>query len=304
MSAAFADYVEALARNLKAEPPARYGYKADIALGVGFFVEERTGCKVLEKPVLIPSGEANHQGYLVLFAYCSKDGVESLLQGALPPNLPATRREPTDFESLAAIADNFGAKDPQAAAGNSEYCVAVRVPVDIATQAETPGRDIWMVNFSQDKVSPLLQAAKEGDAVAVRKALEAGARGDFADEDGITALMMAAMAGSGDSSKALISKGAAVNAAEPTSHRTALMFAAQGGHTEAIKVLLAASADASKVDSEGQTALMWAAAANKADTAKLLLKSGHKDLKNQEGLTALDIAEKMGHAATVAVLKS
>ncbi|CAE8663026.1 unnamed protein product, partial [Polarella glacialis] len=94
-----------------------------------------------------------------------------------------------------------------------------------------------------------------------------------------------------------------VNYAEPMSSRTALMFAAQGGHAEAVKVLAAASADVSKVDKEGTTALMWAAVAGKAETAKLLAAQGHKDLKNAQGLTALQIAEKMNHADTVAVLR-
>eukprot|EP00933_Yihiella_yeosuensis_P055485 TRINITY_DN5429_c0_g2_i2.p1 TRINITY_DN5429_c0_g2~~TRINITY_DN5429_c0_g2_i2.p1 ORF type:complete len:304 (+),score=93.74 TRINITY_DN5429_c0_g2_i2:61-972(+) len=300
----FSEFVEALARKQKMEPPSRYGYKADVALGVGFWTEETTGCKVLEKPILIPSGENNFQGYVVTYAYCGQEGVEAILQGQMPPILPASKKEPAEFKSLAAIADNFGLKDPQAAAGNSQFCVAIRCPAELVTQAETPGRDIWMVRFDQDVVSPLLQAAKEGDAAAVTKALGAGAKGNSMDEDGVTALMMAAMIGSTDCMKILLSKNADVNAADGVSHRTALMFAAQGGHTEAVKLLCEASADVTKVDAEGATALMWAAAAGKAETAKLLANSGNKDAKNKLGLTALEVAEKMGHADTIAALKA
>ncbi|CAE8725732.1 unnamed protein product, partial [Polarella glacialis] len=298
----------AVARKTKLDIPARYGYKADLPLGVGFLVEERTTVKVLEKAIAIPSGQSNSQGYMILYAYCQKAGVESILQGQLPPMMPATKKEPAEFADLAAIADNFGISvATKAAASNSEYCVALRVPAELATQAETPGRDLWIVRFDQDKVSPLLQAAKEGDAAKVRKGLGDGASGDVVDEEGISALMMAAMAGSADSCQALLenstNRTASVNYAEPMSSRTALMFAAQGGHAEAVKVLAAASADVSKVDKEGTTALMWAAVAGKAETAKLLAAQGHKDLKNAQGLTALQIAEKMNHADTVAVLR-
>ncbi|CAE8603590.1 unnamed protein product, partial [Polarella glacialis] len=224
---------------------------------------------------------------MILYAYCQKAGVESILQGQLPPMMPATKKEPAEFADLAAIADNFGISvATKAAASNSEYCVALRVPAELATQAETPGRDLWIVRFDQDKVSPLLQAAKEGDAAKVRKGLGDGASGDVVDEEGISALMMAAMAGSADSCQALLenstNRTASVNYAEPMSSRTALMFAAQGGHAEAVKVLAAASADVSKVDKEGTTALMWAAVAGKAETAKLLAAQGHKDLKNAQ----------------------
>ena len=108
-----ADYMEAVARRQKAEPPAGYGYKAELELGVGFFQDTNNWVKVLEKPVIIPNGDALHQGYRVFYAYCNKDGVESMLSGQVPPVLPATTRDPKDFAKTEDIATNFGAKDPR-----------------------------------------------------------------------------------------------------------------------------------------------------------------------------------------------
>merc|ERR1711869_49906 len=103
---------EAKARqSSKAEVPVNYGYKADVGLGVGFYVESKNQIKVLEDPVKIPSGKALVQGYVVVYAYCTKEGIESLLNGQMPPRLPCTKKEPAEFGSLAAIADNFGNRD-------------------------------------------------------------------------------------------------------------------------------------------------------------------------------------------------
>lgn len=304
-TACMADYMEAIARRSKADPPAGYGYKAELELGVGFFRWEGNGVKVLEKPVIIPSGNPLHQGYRVFFAYCSKEGVESMLSGQVPPALPATSLEPKDFPTQADIANNFGAKDAagSAKAGGCDYCVALRVPAEIANQVETPGRELWMVQFNLDKISPFLQAAKEGNKDAVQAGLNGGIASTACDEDGVSALMMAVMAGSLETAQLLLSKGADASGAEPISGRTPLMFAAQGSNAKLVEALLAAKADATKADKEGQTPLMWAAVAGRTEAAKILAGRGNKDAKNNDGLTAAAIAEKMGHTEVAAVCK-
>jgi len=298
-----AEFMEATARSQKCELPAGYGYSMDLPLGVGFYKDEKTGCCLLEKPVCIPSGTPLIQGYIVLYAYCSKEGVESLLQGQMPPMLPATQKSPKEFDSLAAIADNFGQQNPAQKTEASKYCVAFRVPAELATQADTPGRNLWIIRFDQDVISPFLQLVKEGDAAKVAEGLSSGISGGVVDEEGVSALMMAANAGSLETCKALLGKDADVNLAEPKNGRTALMFAAQGGHSNIAKLLVDSGADVSKVDSEGSTALMWAAVANKAQTAEYLAACGSKDQCNKEGLSAAAVAEKMGHKDVVAVLK-
>ena len=51
------------------------GYRADLSTNVGFWREERSGVKVLEKPVTIPSGKTEYQGYVIVYAYSSKEDV-------------------------------------------------------------------------------------------------------------------------------------------------------------------------------------------------------------------------------------
>jgi len=256
--------------------------------------------------VNIPNGKPLQQGYVVLYAYCSEQGVTSMLSGQLPPMLPATTKEPVEFNSKIEIADNFGNKDAQEAVktGTTDFCVAFRVPAELATKAETPGRDIWMIRFDQDTVGPFLQAAKEGDVALVSKGLDSGIHGEAVDENGVSALMMAAMKGSVETCQVLLDNFADPNGAEPTAGRTPLMFAAQGGASTVVELLLGKKADPSKADAEGNTALMWAAVANKAATVKVLQQFGFSDMTNKEGLTALEIAEKMGHADATAALKA
>eukprot|EP00435_Cladocopium_sp_Y103_P008387 s3385_g2.t1 len=298
----------ATARNQKGELPPSYGYRADTPLGVGFWTETTTQCKVLEKPIVVPSGQDHFQGYRILYAYCAEEGLTQLLEGALPPILPATTKEPSMFPSLEAISENFGAKDPKAAAWfvfcfagvenvaawymvncaapNSQFCVPLRVPGELATQVTdvAPGRDIWMVRFDQDLITPFLEAAKTRDAKKLREYLDRGVKGDTVDEDGVSALMMAATEGGAEACEVLLKGGAAVNHAERNNKRTALMFAAQGGHLEAVKTLLAAKADTTQVDSETQTALHWAAVGGRLDTARLLASLGQKTAKNAQAL--------------------
>jgi len=304
--ASIADYMEAVGRKQRVEPPESYGYKADVGMGVGFFKAVSIGVNVLEKPVTIPSGKPLQQGYVILFAYSSEEGITSMLSGQLPPMLPATKKEPVEFNSKAEIAENFGNKDAEAAVkkGISDFCVALRVPAELATKVETPGRDIWIIRFDQDTVGPFLQAAKEGDVALVSKGLDSGIHGETVDEDGVSALMMAAMKGSLETCQALLDNFADPNGSEPTAGRTPLMFAAQGGASSVVELLLGKKADPSKADAEGNTALMWAAVANKAATIKVLQQFGFSDLTNKEGLTALAIAEKMGHADATVALKA
>lgn len=297
------DFMEGVARRQKIEPPEGYGYKADVDLGVGFFLEARTGVKVLEKPLIVPSGHPHYQGYMIFFAYSSKEGIESIVaHGNTPPKLPATTKEPREFESLASIADNFGAKDT--AKAKSEYCLALRVPSELAAKVDVPDRDIWIISFDQDRVVPFLTAAREGDAAKVKKILAEGVSGQTVDEDHISALMMAATVGSVETCAVLIEAGAEVDFTEPRSSRTALMFAAQGGHTDVVDLLIKHSADITKVDSDGTTALMWAAAAGQAGAARALANHGGRDAKNNQGQTALEIAQTMKHEAVIAVLQA
>lgn len=294
------DFMEGVARRMNVKPPPGYGYEMDVELGVGFYREQRSGVKLLEKPIILPTGKAPGVGdALIFFAYSSKEGVEALItSGATPPKLPATQKEPKDFASLEAIADNFGAKDVSKA--KNEYCVAVRVDGALANKVDTPGRDIWIVSLDQDKITPMIDAASSGDTAKVSKILAEGVSSEIYDEDGVSLLMIASVSGSAPTVDVLLKANANPNYATANG-RTALMCAAQGGHTAILDLLVKSSADVNKVDDEGSTALIWAAIAGRVDATRFLAGFGNKGVKNKQGLTALELAQH--HPAVVDILK-
>lgn len=142
----------------------------------------------------------------------------------------------------------------------------------------------------------LVLAVRE-DAINVFQALleHPGTDLEATAANGNTALMMAAFKRNKEAVNALLAKGAKVNRAG----WTPLHYAAAAGDEE-ITGLLAergAKLDAlSPRQSGAYTPLMMAAREGHDATAQLLLKRGAKPgLKNTEGLTAAQIAERAGH---------
>lgn len=115
--------------------------------------------------------------------------------------------------------------------------------------------------------------------------------------NGNTALMMAAYKHNRPAAEALIAKGAAVD----RPGWTPLHYAAASGDLDIAKLLLAKGArvDAVSPPASGRfTPLMMAAREGQDDVALFLLGQGADPaLKNGEGLTAVQIAEKADHAA-------
>lgn len=149
----------------------------------------------------------------------------------------------------------------------------------------------------------LVLAVREG-AMDVLKALLAhpGVRVDAPAINGNTALMMAAFKGNRPAAEALIAKGAAVN----RPGWTPLHYAAAGGDNAIAGLLLARGAKIDAVSpraSGSYTPLMMAAREGKEDAALFLLERGaDPKLKNGEGLTAAQIAERADHASLARTL--
>ncbi len=102
-------------------------------------------------------------------------------------------------------------------------------------------------------------------------------------------LMMAAFRGRLDTAKALIAKGADVN--KPG--WTPLHYAATNGHVELIHLLLEEHAFIDAESPTKTTPLMMAASYGNPQAVKLLLEEGADPLaKNNQGLTALDFAQR------------
>ncbi|MDE0650398.1 MAG: ankyrin repeat domain-containing protein, partial [Gammaproteobacteria bacterium] len=93
----------------------------------------------------------------------------------------------------------------------------------------------------------LLDAAREGDATAVRALLEDGVDPNLAQGDGLTALHLAAREGHLEVVGILIGAGAETGAATRIGDYTPLHLASGGGHADVVDALLGGGADAEAV---------------------------------------------------------
>ncbi|MDB5845563.1 MAG: ankyrin repeat protein [Polaromonas sp.] len=106
---------------------------------------------------------------------------------------------------------------------------------------------------------------------------------------GESILMLAALRGQLELADRLVKKGADVN----KTGWTPLHYAASGGHAALIGLLLENSAYIDAESPNGSTPLMMAAMYGSEASVKLLLQEGaDPKLKNQQGLTALDFAQR------------
>ena len=133
-------------------------------------------------------------------------------------------------------------------------------------RAHTPGEPTL-----GEGATPLMRAAKNGDAAAMRLLLDNGADPALAQKNHTTALMMAAGFG----------RGLGVFAGD---------YATEAQMIEGLKVLLDRHVDVNAVNANGQTALHFAALSSDA-TVKLLAEHGAQlDIKDKQGRTPLDFA--------------
>lgn len=136
----------------------------------------------------------------------------------------------------------------------------------------------------------LILAMRE-DSMNVFKVLLADPRVklELAAPNGNTALMMAAFKRNMPAVQALLAKGAAVN----RPGWTPLHYAGAGGDAEIVRVLLAHKADVNAPSPGKLTPLMLAAREGQESSVQALLDAGaDTSLKNNEGLTAAQIAER------------
>lgn len=109
------------------------------------------------------------------------------------------------------------------------------------------------------------------------------------DPQGESALMMASLKGQFDIAKELIDMGADVN----KTGWTPLHYAATAGQTKIVSLLLDHSAYIDAASPNGTTPLMMAAYYGNDATVKLLLDEGaDPQLKNQQGLSAINFAQR------------
>ncbi len=136
-------------------------------------------------------------------------------------------------------------------------------------RAHTPGDG----NLGQGS-TPLMRAARNADADAMRLLLANGADPSIAQKNGTTALMLAAGLG----------HGLGVFAKE---------YATEPAMLEAVKILVAQHVDVNAANDKGETALHFAALASDPVVQFLAANGANLQAKDKQGRTALDMA--LGH---------
>jgi ankyrin repeat protein len=124
-----------------------------------------------------------------------------------------------------------------------------------------------------DGTTALHWAVQRDDAEMVNLLVEAGADVQRPNRYGVRPLWLAAVNGSRDVVRRLLQAGADPNT-KMAGNETVLMTAARAGNPDALKLLVTAGGDVNAPDARGQTALMWAASRNNAAAIRVLLDSG------------------------------
>jgi ankyrin repeat protein len=176
---------------------------------------------------------------------------------------------------------------------------------DAAAVRALVGRSVDVNATAADGTTALHYAAQRDDRATVELLLKAGANAKAANRYGVTPLWLAATNGSVPVVARLLAAGADPNTRMPDGE-TVLMTAARTGAVEVIRALAAAGADVRAAEpSKGQTAIMWAAAENNGAAIEALVELGADPRERSKGgsFTPLVFAVRAGHIdATRALL--
>jgi ankyrin repeat protein len=146
---------------------------------------------------------------------------------------------------------------------------------------------VTMAQAQGNRDAGLIDAARRGDAAALRKLIGEGASVQARDGRGATALLAATHGNHVEAARLLIAAGADVNARDNIED-TPFLYAGAEGRNAILKMTLAAGADLKSTNRYGGTALIPAAHHGHPETVKILLATRiDKDHVNKLGWTAL-----------------
>ena len=151
-------------------------------------------------------------------------------------------------------------------------------------------------------LTPLMMAAKSGDADIVQLLTDAKADVLSPNANGTTPLMFTAASGQASVVKLLLDRGADVNAADTTNGQTPLMFAAAQGRIDAVKLLTARRADPNAITKVSPIITMTERYKKQTDgkgTRGITGEGGRSDVTAMGGMTALMFAAREGYLDTV-----
>ena len=176
---------------------------------------------------------------------------------------------------------------------------------DAAALRALLGRKADVNATAADGTTALHWAARRDDVAMVEALLRAGAKVGATTRLGVTPLQLAATNGSVAVITRLLTAGADPNTVLPDGE-TVLMTASRTGAGDAVRALLDRGADLRRKEpAKGQTALMWAAAENNAAVVKLLIERGAdvKERSKSGSFTPFLFAVRGGHVeASMALL--
>jgi len=216
---------------------------------------------------------------------------------------------------LAACAGGQPSVPESAASPTAASTTAASVPVPSASEGAPPslaapatkptlGKEAQMETDRQ-----LIRAAKANDPVQVRKLIAAGGDVNAKDDIQDSAFLYAGAEGFNEVLKLTIEAGADVKATNRYGG-TALIPASEHGHVETIKILIAAGVPVDHVNKLGWTAMQEAILLNNGgprqqEAVRLLLEAGASpDIRDPQGRTALQNAERLGFAEIAALIRN
>jgi uncharacterized protein len=242
----------------------------------------------------------------------------SFLIHAAPPTVEAAARS-GDKAAVRDLLQHGANVDAASADGMTAlHWVAERGDADIATMLVRAGANVDATT-RLGGYTPLLLAAKDGHAPVVELLLQAGADANAPTTTGTTPLMFASASGVVDAVTRLLDYGADADARESSRGETALDFAAAAGRDQAIRALTARGADvavttkvvdlaaysAEPDESNGGVAAQGGGRRGRGANQKPGVERRfmlNELVGRQGGLTAMLIAARQGHDASVRAL--
>ncbi len=155
----------------------------------------------------------------------------------------------------------------------------------------------------------LILAAKANDAVRVRELIAAGGNVNAKDDIQDSAFLYAGAEGFNEVLQLTLAAGADVRSTNRYGG-TALIPASEHGHTETVRILIAAGVPVDHVNNLGWTAMQEAillnnGGPNQQDVVRQLLAAGaNPDIRDPQGRTALQNAERLGFTEIAALIRS